>query len=121
LGGFLEQKSFQLNNITQSILEECKAYAREFPEEECCGIIINKDNKLHFNKCDNIHTDRKNFFAINSEELIYNDVQYIFHTHWNGPARPSSFDKKSADELCLPFLIYSLIDDEFFLYENISV
>ena len=54
-------------------------------------------------------------------DLIENEVEYVFHSHWNGGSRPSSSDIKSSDELCIPFLIYSLTDDDFYLYESISV
>lgn len=110
-----------MNSLPQFILDECKKYAHQFPNQECCAVITKQNNNLKFKPCENIHPDKQGFFAINPEEFIYNDVAYVFHTHWNGPCRPSSFDKKSSDELCVPFLIYSLIDDRFFLYENISV
>ena len=110
-----------LNNLPEHILEYCKCYAKKFPNKECCGLIVSCEEELIFKPTKNIHPDPTWFFAIDSIELIEYDVQYIFHSHWNGSSRPSEFDKKSSNELCIPFLIYSLIDDDFYLYENISV
>lgn len=118
---FLVQKNLQLNNIPKKILLQCKKYALKFKQEECCGIIVKENNNLLFKSCKNIHPDRKNFFLIDPMNLIENEVEYIFHSHWNGGSRPSSSDIKSSDELCIPFLIYSLTDDDFYLYQSISV
>ena len=38
-----------------------------------------------------------------------------------GGIKPSITDKLYSDELCIPFLIYSIRDDEFGIYNNISV
>ena len=117
----LVQKNFLLNNIPEHILSECSEYSKSFAEEEACGIILQNSDRFEFKPCENISSDKRNFFAINPAELIYDDIKYIFHSHWQGGARPSYDDKKACEELCIPFLIYSVKDNEFFLYENISV
>jgi proteasome lid subunit RPN8/RPN11 len=117
----LERKNSQLNNIPKEVLLQCKNYALKFEEEESCGIIVKHNNSFLFKSCENIHPDKKYFFAINPMNLVDNVVEYIFHSHWNGGSRPSSCDIKSSDELCIPFLIYSLTDDDFYLYRSISV
>ena len=121
MGVFQEQKNLVSNNLPEYILEDCKRYAKGFPDQECCALIIAYDNQLIFKPTKNLHSNPVGFFAIDPVELIEYDVEYVFHSHWNGGSRPSSFDKKSSNELCIPFLIYSLIDDDFYLYENISV
>ena len=118
---FLEPKNLVSNNLPEYILEDCKRYAKGFPDQECCALIIKYNRQLILKPTKNIHPDPVGFFAIDPIELIEYDVAYIFHSHWNGGARPSSDDKKSSNELCITFLIYSLIDDDFYLYENISV
>jgi len=110
-----------LNNIPKYILSECSEYSKSFEKEEACGVILQESDHFKFKPCENISSDKRNFFAINPLELIYDNIKYIFHSHWQGGARPSSDDKKACEELCIPFLIYSVKDNEFFLYENISV
>ena len=117
----LEQRDFPLNKIPENILSECKNYALGFKKEECCGIIMSRGEGLVFKACDNIHSNKEGFFAINPVNLIEDEVEYIFHSHWNGGSRPSSCDIRSSEELCIPFLIYSLTDDDFYLYRSMSV
>ena len=110
-----------MNNIPERILNECRKYAKRFAKEECCAIIKKEGDDLVFQPCENTHPDKTNFFTINPEEFIYNHVVCVFHSHYNCGARPSSMDKESSTELCIPFLIYSLLYDDFYLYRNISV
>lgn len=119
--GSREQKDTQLNNIPREVLSHCKEYSKKNKTEECCGVIINNNNKLIFKPCDNISSDKKSFFMIDPCEIINNNVEYIFHSHCLAGPRPSSSDIKSSIELCIPFLIYSVLSDSFYLYDNIGV
>ena len=110
-----------MNDIPKDILNECSSYAEKFVEEESCGVIISNNKGLLFKPCKNQHYNKQNFFLIDPQEFINNDVRYVFHSHWNIGCRPSSFDKKNCSELCIPFLIYSLYDKQFYLYDNMSV
>ncbi len=54
--------------------------------------------------------------------LIDNDVRYIYHSHVGSHAPyPSKLDRLVCEELYIPFIIYSLDRDSFFVYDNISV
>tara|TARA_B100001939_G_scaffold345079_1_gene360888 strand:+ start:1143 stop:1466 length:324 start_codon:yes stop_codon:yes gene_type:complete len=103
------------------VLDACRLCAKKRPNQEACGLIVKEYSRLKFIECDNLHSDPAGYFLIDPLEIISHDTQYIFHSHWNGDAKPSSFDTKSAKELCIPFLIYSLIEDDFYLYDNIGV
>jgi hypothetical protein len=39
-----------------------------------------------------------------------------FHSHPSGTATPSKHDKQTSEEMALPFLIYSVEKDNFYLY-----
>jgi proteasome lid subunit RPN8/RPN11 len=96
----------------------------EFCEDlnkESCGIIY-KDNKtLRFLKVENISRSPENHFLIDSSIIIDYDPIVIVHSHTRSCSTPSEIDIAASDELCIPYLIYSIRFDEFYLYENISV
>jgi len=121
LGVFLVQKDIQLNNIPQAILNEIKSYAHKFPQEESCGIICENNSSLYFKSCENISPRKDVHFVINPEILIDNNILYIYHSHVNSSCKPSVLDKKICDELCIDYLIYSLRDDDFYIYSCMSV
>ena len=58
---------------------------------------------------------------IDARKMIDYDVAYVVHSHCFGPARPSMLDKKAQHEICIPFLIYSIEDDKFSIYDNMCV
>lgn len=119
--GFLVQKSFQLNNIPKYILDQIKKHCKQNPKQESCGIIYSEEGKISFKACENISSNPTHYFCIDAVILIDYDVQYVVHSHTIGSSRPSENDKNNSDELCIPYLIYSLRDDDFYLYENVGV
>lgn len=105
-------------DFSENILNQVKDFCRQNPTEESCGIILKSGS---FIPCSNIARNKKNFFIIEPEELVFNEVAFIVHSHWQGPSRPSSLDKKCSDDFEIPFLIYSIPDDNFCLYQNKGV
>lgn len=118
---FLVRKSIVLNDIPKFILDKIKAICRSAPDQECCGIIFQKNHQLSILECENLSENVKTSFAIDPVCFIEYDVKYVYHSHCLGSSSPSIYDIKCSDELCIPFLIYSLRDDNFYLYENVSV
>lgn len=118
---FLVQKSFQLNKIPNNILEQIKTYCRKNSNIECCGVVHCQNEQLLFLECENISNNAAHNFVIDPVILIDYDVQYVVHSHIIGSSQPSINDVRNSDESCIPYLIYSLRDDDFYLYENISV
>jgi len=58
---------------------------------------------------------------MDSSIIIDYEPVVIVHSHTRSCATPSEIDINASDELCIPYLIYSIRFDEFYLYENISV
>ena len=121
MGGSLVRKNFQLNKIPQNILEQIKIYCRENTSVESCGVVHYANGDLNFLKCENLSDDPVHNFVIDASILIDYDVRYVVHSHIKGSARPSINDTRNSDESCIPYLIYSIRDNDFYLYENISV
>lgn len=110
-----------MSKINKAILDEIKKYCQKFKKQESCGIIYLNDSALSFLPCKNISKSPEFYFSIDPLILIDYDVKYIVHSHAVGSAKPSENDINSSNELCIPYLIYSLRDNDFFLYENIGV
>ena len=121
MAGFRGQKDFQLNDIPQGILDEIKKYCLKNKQEESCGLIYSEQNKLIWVSCDNIAKNKTFNFMIDTRKMIDYNVEYVVHSHCFGPAKPSILDKKAQGEICIPYLIYSIEDDNFVIYENVSV
>lgn len=119
---FLVQKSIMSRvDFNEKILKEIEAYALSNPLEESCGIIHKIEDQFYFLPAKNLSDNKFDFFIIDNRLIIEYNTVCIFHSHPRTSCRPTPFDMKISDELCLPFLIYSLMDKEFFLYGNISV
>ena len=110
-----------MNNIDSELLEQIIKYCRRNTKHESCGIICEINEKLKFIECKNTHPFPEYNFCINPRILLEYDVKYIVHSHPIGSSRASENDKNNSNELCIPYLIYSLRDDDFYLYENVSV
>jgi proteasome lid subunit RPN8/RPN11 len=121
LADFREQRGFQLNDISQSILDEIKKYCLQNKQEESCGLIYSESDKLIWVACENIAKNKTFNFMIDPRKMIDYDVRYVVHSHCTGGSNASILDKKIQAEICIPFLIYSIEDDKFSIYDNISV
>ena len=121
MAGFRGRKGFRLSDIPQRILDEIKKYCLKNKQEESCGLICFERNQLVWVPCDNIARNRTFNFMIDPRKMIDYDVRYVVHSHCVGGANASILDKKIQAEVCIPYLIYSIEDDKFSIYNNISV
>jgi len=106
-----------LSNIEKSII----AHSELNPNEEVCGLIlIQPSGEVIVKRVDNKHPDKKNGFFIPQsfliEHLVDKTIIGIYHTHYKTSEKPSVIDIKMSEEICLPYLIYSLKTKKFFLY-----
>ena len=104
------------------ILAKIRKYALSKPVEETCGLIIESLGEASFIPCRNYHPKPEVAFRLSAKDFLsYENIKYIYHSHPKGSATPSEIDASYSDELQIPFLIYSLSDDDFYIYENKSV
>lgn len=122
---FLEQISIlprEFNRISEKNLSDAKNYSLQFPLEETCGVIAKNRSGDIFIPCKNISPRPDVHFQIEINVFLENEVLFVYHSHVGGyTAYPSRLDQMYSDELCIPFVIYSLSQDSFFVYENIGV
>ena len=107
-----------LSDFSDKILQEIKFYALKNKSSESCGLIIKKGGALFFLPCRNISDRPKIKFKINALTFIENEVVAVYHSHVYGGSKPSLYDKKIQSALDVPFLIYSISEDDFFLYKS---
>ena len=101
--------------------EEIKKHALENPKEEVCGLIVlNNDKTISIIPCKNESTSKKNNFIISASKFISfklkKHILGIYHSHPKGNECPSLPDINASKELEIPYLIYSILTNNFFLY-----
>lgn len=91
------------------------------PTTEVCGLLGRKDNEYLARSLKNKHPDPKNFFSIDPLELLKFmrecEMVAVFHSHCSGDSQASDFDKATSENTLFPFLIYSLSEKKFSLFE----
>ena len=98
-------------NFNEKTLLEIKKHARSNINIECCGYI--KGDKVI--ECKNLSSSPDQHFFIDPCIIIEYSPDFIYHSHVNCSCKPSNFDILNFREIGIPFLIYSLIDDDFYL------
>lgn len=101
-------------NFNETILLEIKKHAKNNPRIECCGYI--KNDKVF--ECQNLSPFPEQHFLIDPCIIIEYSPDCIYHSHVNCSCKPSKFDVLNFREINIPFLIYSLIDDDFYLLDK---
>lgn len=89
---------------------------------ELCALIgLNQNNEIVYRKMQNRSKNPENFFIIDPYEYLefINEFKIIsvFHSHLVGSEDPSEFDRKTSENCCLAFIIYSVCSEKFFIYE----
>ena len=102
--------------ISDKLLKDIKLYSIKNKTIESCGLVVGQRKSEKFIKCKNMHPKPEVAFAISPKDLLVDNVKYIFHSHPIVSSRPSCADKKYCNELRIPFLIYSILEDDFFIY-----
>lgn len=103
-----------------SYKKDIQKIAEGSPGRESCGLIVLDNYQLKVLEMPNTHYNKKKYFKISLGDFLEAQSTYqilaIFHSHVSVSEKPSQFDIKSCEELCLPFLIYSLKSKKFFLH-----
>ena len=86
---------------------------RSYPQESCG--IINKSGEALVSP--NISPRPCDSFLIDFSDFNFSDIKYVYHSHPETSALPSVTDIQYCNESQLPFIIYSLRDDDFYFLE----
>ena len=107
-----------LTKQNKEYYKEIIEHAESQPEEEVCGtVVLDTSLLVNINREKNESIDKKNMFQISPRKLIgQENIIGIYHSHPFGDENPSEVDKRNSEEMGVPFLIYSLVTKNFFLY-----
>ena len=99
--------------------EELKKYSKSSKFAEVCGFVGYKDGFI-FKTVQNHNKEPQKYFSISPLDYLSfkksNELVAVFHSHLNSDCEASEFDKVSAKNVCLPFLIYSITEDKFSIH-----
>lgn len=89
---------------------------------ELCGLIgLNDKKNFCYRKMQNRSKDPQSYFLVDPYDYLsfVNDYEMfgIFHSHLVGDENASEFDKKTSNNSCYFFLIYSINTEKFSIYE----
>jgi proteasome lid subunit RPN8/RPN11 len=91
------------------------------PKVEICGLLGIKNGEYCSRILRNKHPEPQNYFSIDPLEYLRFSQEFemvaVFHSHVIGDSQPSDFDKVNSDNTTVPFLIYSLPEKKFSLFE----
>lgn len=90
------------------------------PNQEIVGFLGISGNKPFAKIAKNRAPDPQNHFMVDPLEMFLFEADYeflaIFHSHIYGDSSFSEFDSTTADNCCIPFVVYSVPEDKFNLY-----
>jgi|TARA_Y100000289_G_C3882360_1_gene129424 proteasome lid subunit RPN8/RPN11 len=100
--------------FSRQVYQSIRQQAKLDPFVEICGYI--KGDSVF--QCNNISEQPKYNFLINPVEIFDKNPECIYHSHPSASSKPSRFDIISQREMQIPFLIYSLRDDDFYFLKK---
>ena len=108
-------------NIDKNIYQQVAKLALEKPREEVCGLIVlDQFGEISVEHCENINQNKSNGFVIDAKKFLQykknKNILAIYHSHPDDSADPSRLDLLQSEELCLPFVIYSAKNKDFFIH-----
>jgi proteasome lid subunit RPN8/RPN11 len=104
--------------LDEQVLADARKLAQSKPGEEVAGILF-EFSELSFYPMQNIARDQTTSFELDKKTMLLRDRIYaIFHSHPEGDAYPSDWDKGASEALQVPFLIYSLLYDNFLFFNK---
>jgi proteasome lid subunit RPN8/RPN11 len=106
--------------------EELLAFLKRESEysllSELCGLIgLDTNGNYIYRKMQNRSKNPNHYFIIDPYDYLNFIKKYmcfaVFHSHLICDESPSDFDKKTSENCCYAFIIYSINTEKFFIYE----
>jgi len=96
--------------IGDKIKDKIKQHSVKMYPEECCGVLVFKNNKLSSFECENIAQDPLNEFTINPNDYLKaslnGKIVGIYHSHCIQDNSFSELDKQVSHKLNLKNIVY---------------
>lgn len=111
----------ELAKNLSSCLEFFKRQAISSPQKEIVGFLGLKDGKPVAKITTNRSPNPQEYFMVDPMEFYSFDKEFefiaVFHSHIYGDSEFSDFDRDSSENSVIPFIVYSLPEDKFNIYE----
>jgi proteasome lid subunit RPN8/RPN11 len=105
----------------EDLIVELKNCSEKNLLTEICGFVGKNEDEFVYQQMQNRSQTPDAYFIIDPFDHLNFIKTYetllIFHSHLAGDENPSEFDKKTAENCCFPFLIYSVVTEKFCIYE----
>ena len=94
----------------------------EYPNE-CCGLVLSKNNRYETVRCDNVCSNKKESFRISPTEYLSAQkrgrIIAYYHSHPDDDAGVfSDADKKVSHGHGIPLIMYCVKNNKFFEYKD---
>lgn len=107
--------------ILDNIKELIKKHAIRVLPQECCGFVVKNNENINIIECINIATNPNVNFQISSFEFLKvknrYQILYIYHSHPVEQDLFSPLDIITANNLNLPMVLYSVVNNIFKVYD----
>jgi proteasome lid subunit RPN8/RPN11 len=107
--------------ILDNIKELIKKHAIKVLPQECCGFVVKNNENINIIECMNIAINPNINFQISSSEFLKvknrYQILYVYHSH---PVKQDLFspsDIITANNLNIPIILYSVINNIFKIYD----
>ena len=105
--------------ITEQIKQKIKEHSLDESPNECCGVILEKDDSVFVKRCKNISEKPLNHCVISKEDLAEatkdSKLFAIYHSHFDSKEL-SWEDKAVSEKIGTKIVLYSIQDDCFDFY-----
>ena len=96
--------------ITNKIRKEIIEHSEKVFPEECCGFIVEENNKQICIPCKNIAKNKLDNFLISTKDYVsiknrYSKLLFLYHNHVEAKEF-SLIDKKTANFMAIDLLLY---------------
>jgi proteasome lid subunit RPN8/RPN11 len=114
------EQVFETENNLVEVLNFFKKYSTKYFNTECCGFLGKRGDKFVGQMVDNRSPEPDLYFCVDPIDFVKfsenHDVIAIFHSHINNGAIFSEEDKNASESICIPYLLYSIMEKKFVFY-----
>ena len=98
------------------MMQEIFKHAEQEAPRECCGLVIQEDDKEKYVPFENI-SENENEFKMDAKTFVTyqlkSNIKYVVHSHYDEDSQPSEHDKHNCTAIGIPYLIVSYPGKEY--------
>lgn len=107
--------------LQDNIKEQIKKHALKDLTKECCGLLVQKNNRINVLECSNISESPENHFSILPRDYLrasrLGSIKAVYHSHNSENNRFSPNDMLHSRSHKIPFILYCSPKDAFSAFD----